>query len=403
MVRVFRFTPDPFDCGRHIRPQRLATGKHRSCTLLGKIKPSCAQPIPVVRIENGARHFTLMRWGLIPRWAKDVKVGFSSINARAETVDTAPAFREAWKKSQRCLVITDGFYEWKKPEKQPYAVAMADDQFMVVTGAAAQTRDFAWLKRHIPDGAHCIATDVTSGLPMLSVMGPKSRPLLQLLSGADLSNAEFPFGRSKEIEIGYARVRASRITYVGELGWELYIPAEFAAHVFETIWDAGAEFGLKPAGMHTMNNARVEKAYRHWGHDIADEDTPLEAGLSFAVAFKKNGFIGRNGLEKHRRKNVPLKKRMIALALHDSSDAAPMIYHEEPIYRDGKIVGSTTSGAWGHRVDRSLGLGYIHNSEGVTQDWLASADWEIELAWQRFPIKVQFESFYDPKGERIRT
>jgi 4-methylaminobutanoate oxidase (formaldehyde-forming) len=238
---------------------------------------------------------------------------------------------------------------------------------------------------------------------MLSVMGPKSRALLQLLSRADLSNAAFPFGRSKDVEIGYARVRAARITYVGELGWELYIPTEFAAHVFETIWDAGAAFGLRPAGMHTMNNARMEKAYRHWGHDIADEDTPLEAGLGFAVAFKKNGFIGKNSIEKRRQKNVPLKKRMIALALHDNSDAAPMIYHEEPIYRDGKIVGSTTSGAWGHRVGRSLGLGYVHNSEGVTADWLASADWEIELAWQRYPIKVQLESFYDPKGERIRT
>jgi heterotetrameric sarcosine oxidase gamma subunit len=301
------------------------------------------------------------------------------------------------------IVYTQWLNERGGIEADLTVTRLADDEFMVVTGAAVQTRDFAWLKRHIPDGAHCIATDVTSGLPMLSVMGPKSRALLQLLSGADLSNATFPFGRSKEIEIGYARVRAARITYVGELGWELYIPAEFAAHVFETIWDAGAEFGLRPAGMHTMNNARMEKAYRHWGHDIADEDTPLEAGLGFAVAFKKNGFIGKSSLEKHRQKNVPPKKLMIALALHDSSDAAPMIYHEEPIYRDGKIVGSTTSGAWGHRIGRSLGLGYVHHSEGVTADWLTSANWEIELAWKRYPVKVQLESFYDPRGERIRT
>jgi 4-methylaminobutanoate oxidase (formaldehyde-forming) len=249
-----------------------------------------------------------------------------------------------------------------------------------------------------------MATDVTSGLPMLSIMGPQSRAFLQRLSGEDLSNTAFPFGRSKEIELGYARVRASRITYVGELGWEIYVPAEFAAHVFETIWDAGRDFGLEPAGMHTMNNARMEKAYRHWGHDIADEDTPLEAGLGFAVAFdKKDGFIGREALEIQRHKNTPPTKRMVALALLDNSEKAPFIYHEEPIYRDGKIVGSTTSGAWGHRVGKSLGLGYVHNPEGVAPDWLNSASFEVELAWQRHPVKVQLQPSYDPKGELIKT
>jgi glycine cleavage system aminomethyltransferase T len=200
-----------------------------------------------------------------------------------------------------------------------------------------------------------VATDITSGLPMIAVMGPKSRALLEKLSGADLSNAAFPFGTSQEIEIGYARVRASRLTYVGELGWELYIPAEFTAHVFETLMAAGKDFGLTPAGMHTMNNCRTEKAYRHWGHDIADEDTPLEAGLGFAVAWDKpGGFIGRDALLKQ--KALPVQpKRFVCLALEDNSDKAPMIYHEEPIYRNGVIVGSTTSGAWGHRVNLSLG------------------------------------------------
>jgi 4-methylaminobutanoate oxidase (formaldehyde-forming) len=279
---------------------------------------------------------------------------------------------------------------------------LAEDRFMVVTGAAPQTRDMAWLNRHTPDDAFCVATDITSGLPMIAMMGPKSRALLQKLSGADLSNAAFPFGQSKEIEIGYARVRASRITYVGELGWELYVPTEFAAHVLETLLEAGKEFGLSPAGMHSMNNARMEKAYRHWGHDIADEDTPLEAGLGFAVAWdKKGGFIGKDALEKQRAKNVQ-PKRMVCLALEDNSAKAPMIYHEEPIYRDGVIVGSTTSGAWGHRVERSLGLGYVKHDAGVTKDWIESGKWEIELAWQRYPAKVQLQSFYDPKGERMK-
>ena len=279
---------------------------------------------------------------------------------------------------------------------------LAEDRFLVVTGAAPQTRDLAWLKEHTPSDAHCVATDITSGLPMIAIMGPKSRALLERLSGADLSNAAFPFGTSREIEIGYARVRASRITYVGELGWELYIPTEFTAHVFETVWAAGQDFGLTPAGMHTMNNCRTEKAYRHWGHDIADEDTPLEAGLGFTIAWDKpGGFIGKDALVKQKASPVQ-PKRFVCLALEDNSERAPMIYHEEPIYRNGVIVGSTTSGAWGHRVDLSLGLGYVKNDAGVTKDWLETGRWEIELAWKRYPAKVQFQSFYDPKGERIK-
>ena len=280
---------------------------------------------------------------------------------------------------------------------------LAEDRFLVVTGAVPQTRDMAWLQQHIPKGAHCVAVDVTSGLPMLSVMGPKSRALLEKLSCANLSNAAFPFGTSQELEIGYARVRASRITYVGELGWELYISAEFAAHVIETILAAGIEFGLKPAGMHTMNNARMEKAYRHWGHDISDEETPLEAGLGFTCAWDKvGGFIGRDALQKQ--KALPcLSKRMVCLALVDNSETAPMIYHEEPVYRDGVKVGSTTSGAWGHRMGLSLGLAYVKHQGGVTREWLESGKWEIELAWKRYPARVQFSSFYDPKGERIKA
>ena len=280
---------------------------------------------------------------------------------------------------------------------------LAEDRFLVVTGAVPQTRDMAWLKRHTPESAHCVATDITSGLPMIAIMGPKSRALLEKLSGADLSNAAFPFGTSQEIEIGYARLRASRITYVGELGWELYIPAEFAAHVFETLIAAGSEFGLTPAGMHTMNNCRTEKAYRHWGHDISDEETHIEAGLGFAVAWDKpDGFIGKEALEKQRTR-AKQPKRLVCLALEDNSVNAPMIYHEEPIYRNGVIVGSSTSGAWGHRVNLSLGLGYVKNEASVGKDWIDSGTWEVELAWKRYPAKVQLQCFYDPKGSRIKV
>ncbi|MCB6185098.1 FAD-dependent oxidoreductase [Leeia sp. TBRC 13508] len=277
---------------------------------------------------------------------------------------------------------------------------LAEDRFMIVTAGATQTRDFAWLKRHIPDGAHCFLIDITSGLPMLGIMGPKSRALLEKVSGADLSNEAFPFGTSQEIEIGYSKVRASRITYVGELGWEIYIPAEFAHNVFDTIVEAGKAFGLQFAGMHAMNSCRTEKGYRHWGHDIVIEDTPLEAGLGFCIAWDKpGGFIGKEVLVKQKAAGV-LTKRLVQVMLLDNSK---LMYHEEPIWLGDKIVGSISSGMYGHRLDASLGMGYFHNEEGVTADWLANNQFEVEIAWERFPIKVSLVPFYDPKNELIKS
>jgi heterotetrameric sarcosine oxidase gamma subunit len=279
---------------------------------------------------------------------------------------------------------------------------LGECKFMVVSGSATQTRDLAWLRRNIPPDASCTVTDISSGLPMLSLMGPKSRALLQKLSGEDLSNAGFPFGTSREIEIGSAMVRATRLTYVGELGFELYMPTEFSEHVLETVLEAGKAFGLAPAGMHSMNNARMEKGYRHWGHDIADEDTPLEAGLAFAIAWdKKGGFMGKAALAKQKSLSM-LPKRMVAIALKERGEATPMMYHEEPVYRDGVIVGSTTSGAWGHRIGRSLALAYVKNPDGVSKEWFDSGTWEVELAWKRHVADVQLQPFYDPKGARIK-
>jgi 4-methylaminobutanoate oxidase (formaldehyde-forming) len=277
---------------------------------------------------------------------------------------------------------------------------LSEVEFLVVTTAAGQTRDFAWLKRHMPDDARCFAVDVTSGLPMLGLMGPNSRAMLEKLSGEDFSNEAFPFATSKEIEIGYARVRASRITYVGELGWELYIPAEFAAQVFECLDEAGRSFGLVHAGYHAMNACRMEKAYRHWGHDIGDEDTPLEAGLGFAVAFDKpGGFIGRDALLRQREAGVP-RRRLVQFKLEDDQK---LLYHEEPIYRDGELIGSITSGMYGHRVEASLGMGYLREDGGVTKDFIDAGNYEIEIAWEKVPAKAQLAPFYDPKMERVKA
>jgi len=282
---------------------------------------------------------------------------------------------------------------------------LAEREFMVVTSAICQTRDLAWLKRAIegrPD-ARCTVTDVTSGIAMLGVMGPRSRELLQGLSGADLSNEAHPFGHSREIEIGYARVRASRITYVGELGWELYLPTEHCLDVYEQLLEAGAPLGIRLAGYHAMAACRVEKGYRHWSHDVADEDTPLEAGLGFTVAWDKpGGFVGREALLAQRARGV-LNKRLVQVMLDDSSASAPMLYHEEPILRDGVIVGSVRSGAWGHRVERSIGMGYVGCEGGVTKEWLASGRWEIEVACKPYAARVQLQPWYDPANQRIRS
>jgi 4-methylaminobutanoate oxidase (formaldehyde-forming) len=281
---------------------------------------------------------------------------------------------------------------------------LADQEFMVVTSAVCQTRDLAWLRRHIAAsaGAHCTVTDVTAGVAMLGVMGPLARELLQGVSGADLSNAAHPFGYARDIEIGYACVRASRITYVGELGWELYVPAEHCLDVYERLLAAGEPLGLRLAGYHAMAACRVEKGYRHWGHDIGDEDTPLEAGLGFVVAWDKpGGFVGREALLAQRTR-ASLPKRLVQVMLQDSSPHAPLLYHEEPILRDGVIVGSIKSGAWGHRLDRSIGMGYVSCESGVTREWLESGQWEVEVACQPHAASVQLQPWYDPKNERIK-
>ncbi len=276
---------------------------------------------------------------------------------------------------------------------------LSDTSYMVVTGAAVAGRDFNWLQRHIPEDSHCIATDVTSGYGVMGVMGPKSRELLARLTETDLSNEAFPFGTAREIELGMARVRALRVTYVGELGWELYVPSDFAVAVFDALASEGEAFGLRPAGMHVLDSCRIEKAYRHWGHDITDEDTPLEAGLGFVCRLDKNtAFIGRDALLRQR--EAGLKRRLVQFALKDPE---PLLYHNEPIYRDGEIVGYLTSGNYGHHLGAAVGLGYVRHPDGVDADFVASGHFEIEVACERIPAEASLRPLYDPKSARIRA
>jgi glycine cleavage system T protein len=299
------------------------------------------------------------------------------------------------------LVYTQWLNERGGIEADVTVTRMSETSFLIVTIAASQIRDFAWLTRHLPKDAQVFARDVSSGLPMLALMGPKSRALLSTITNEDLSNAAFPFGTSREIEIGYAKARVNRVTFVGELGFEILMPAEFAQHIFDVLVEAGESFGLKHAGYFAMNSLRVEKGYRHWGHDIGEDDTPLEAGLGFAVAWdKKIDFIGRDALLAQRERG-PIRRKLVQFRL-DESDA-PMLYHEEPIWRGSKIVGAITSGGYGHCVGASLGMGYVHCEEGVTQDWLSSEPLEIEVAWKRYPARAQLAPWYDPKSERIKS
>jgi 4-methylaminobutanoate oxidase (formaldehyde-forming) len=275
---------------------------------------------------------------------------------------------------------------------------LAADAFVVVTAAASSTHDADWVRRHLGD-ARAVLTDVTSAFAVLGVMGPRSRTLLARVTDADLSNAAFPFGTSRDVWLASAPVRATRITYVGELGWELYVPTEFAPAVYEALVPAGEDLGLRHAGYHAMDSLRIEKAYRSWGHDLGNEDTPLQAGLGFAVRLDKAvAFIGRDALiEQHGR---PLTRRLVVFLLDDPE---PLLYHDEPIWRDGEMVGRITSGAYGHTVGRSVGLGYVTHAGGVDDAFVATGRWEIEVACERLPARAQLAPPYDPKSLRIRA
>jgi len=275
---------------------------------------------------------------------------------------------------------------------------LSETAYLIVSGAETETKDFNWLQRHIERGANCVATNVTSAMGVLSVMGPRARELLQSLTPDDLSHEAFPFATSRVIELGYALVRASRITYVGELGWELYVPTEFIQGVYDELWDAGARFGLVHAGYHALNSLRMEKAYRHWGHDITDEDTPLEAGLAFAVKWDKpGGFIGREALLRQRQSGCT--KRLVQFKLKSSE---PLLYHNEPVWRAGSIVGHIRSGMYAHTLGAAVGLGYVTAPGGAVVGAIGEDDYEIEIAGTRHPALASLRPMYDPQNLRIK-
>ena len=273
---------------------------------------------------------------------------------------------------------------------------ISENEFFVVTAAAAATRDAAWLRRACSHYDLTI-TDITNELATFALMGPNSRALLSELTSAQLGNDAFPFGTAQRIEVTGHEVNALRMTYVGELGWELYVPWSVAPLVYDAIFASGGSHGLRHAGYHAMNTLRLEAGYRSWGHDITDEDTPIEAGLGFAVDWDKPSFTGRDALLAQR--ELPRSKRLIQFRLED---ADRLLVHDEPIYRAGELVGRTSSGMWSYAEDRCLAMGYLHHPAGVTKDWLVAEPFEIEVATERIPATPSIRSFYDPRNERVR-
>jgi glycine cleavage system T protein len=274
---------------------------------------------------------------------------------------------------------------------------LARDKYFIVSPGATGTRDFDRIQRHIDEDTSAVITDVTSGYTMLAVMGPKSRDLLATLTDADLSNAAFPFATAQEIDIAYARPLAVRMSFVGELGWELYIPAEFSNNVFDALMAAGEKFDLKLVGLHALDSLRLEKGYKHWGADITPDDTPLESSLGFCVDFNKADFIGRDALLEQKERE--LKRKLVIFTLEDSE---PLLYHDEPIYRDGELACENTHGSYSHLLGAAIGMGYLENPEGITDEWILAGKYEINVEGRRYAAKVHLRPPYDPTSERVR-
>jgi len=268
--------------------------------------------------------------------------------------------------------------------------------YLVVTPAATRLADQTWLERHKGD-FNVVITDVTAGEGVLAVMGPNARQLLQAVSPADFSNDVNPFGTTQEIEIGMGLARIHRVTYVGELGWEIYVSSDMAGHVFETLYEAGQDMDLKLCGMHMMDSCRIEKGFRHFGHDITTEDHIVDAGLSFAVDLKKADFIGKAAVAE--RKESGPHNRLVQFKL---TDPEPLLYHNEPILRDGEYIGYLSSGNYGHTLGGAIGMGYVA-CKGESAAEVLGSTYEIDVCGVKVKAEASLKPMYDPKAERVKV
>ncbi len=275
---------------------------------------------------------------------------------------------------------------------------LSEAEYYIVTGTGFATHDLDWIRRSVPDGLSVRIDDVTSSNAVLSLMGPRARDVLSVLTDTDISNAAFPFGRIKALNVAGAPVLALRVTYVGELGWELHIPVEFAATVYDALMFAGEPFGITNAGYRAIESLRLEKGYRAWGADIGPDHSPLVAGLGWAVKLKSPGhFLGRAALEAQAEK--PLPRMLAGFAV----DPEIVLLGRETIYRDGRRVGWLSSGGYGYTVGRSIGYGYVRDPEnGVSRDMVLTGHYELEVATERVAATVFLDPLYDPKMQRVK-
>jgi glycine cleavage system aminomethyltransferase T/glycine/D-amino acid oxidase-like deaminating enzyme len=274
-----------------------------------------------------------------------------------------------------------------------------EEKFQVVTSWSIHTHVLTWLKRHIPPEAQVAVTDMTSAYTLINIQGPKSRQLLSKVTSADMSNQAFPFSTLKEIDLGYALVNALRITYLGELGWELYVPTEFSLHVYDHLLEAGSEFNLKHAGLQALDTLRLEKAYRDYGHDIDNLDSPYAVGLGFTVDLEKSiDFIGKEACLKQKESGI-IVRRLVQFLLEDPQ---PLLHGGEPIYRDGVRVGDIHTGGYGHTLGGAVGLGPINFEGGVSKEYIQAGKFELEVVGERYPARASLRPMYDPKNEKVK-
>ncbi|KAA3630582.1 MAG: FAD-dependent oxidoreductase [Proteobacteria bacterium] len=276
---------------------------------------------------------------------------------------------------------------------------ISGDEYYIVTGTGFAVHDFNHIKRQIRSSDEVRLIDVTSAFATLSVMGPNAREMMSSITQGDLGNAGFPFATCRDILVAGAPVRALRLTFVGELGWELHVPSEYALAVYDAIQSAGGEYGLRDAGYRAIDSLRLEKGYRLWGSDIGPDYTPYEAGLGFAVAIDSNTeFIGRDALLRQRER--PLTKRLVTFT--HTSPGMPL-RGGETIYRDGERVGWITSGGYGHTLGCDIGLGYVRHDGGIGNDYLLSGNYELEIRTGKVPADIHLNALYDPKNTRVKS
>jgi glycine cleavage system aminomethyltransferase T/glycine/D-amino acid oxidase-like deaminating enzyme len=275
-----------------------------------------------------------------------------------------------------------------------------DETLWVVASDTAHRHAETWMRRHIPADAHAFVTDVTSAYAQINIQGPRSRELMQAITSSDLSNARFPYRTARESDLGYARVLCIRITYLGELGYELYIPAEQATHVYDRLVDAGREVGLRHAGLKALASLRMEKGYRDYGHDIDNTDSVLEAGLGFAVDLDKSGgFLGRDAVVAKKAVG-PLARRIVQILV---GDPRPLMFHAEVVRRNDQPVGYVRSASYGFTLGGAVGLVMVDAGEPVDQAYIGGACWDVEIAGTRYPAVASIRPLYDPKMERIKS